>query len=1015
MEAPLAPREAGDPGPGAPAAGADSTAATKPTTRDAHPPPSTRKGQSLASTAVAELRTRPGISFQELLLRDLYTTITPGLFPSPSPAYVWITPPLRAARFNSSYVTSMLSYFFTAPPSLFRAREVRAMIFSARVPSQNVANFLVVRGYLEFNQLRFCLHGSEAQASAMAAKLREEEGAFTAAQPTDACCAVNSPKLHAARQRLPEADRLDAHVNASGVEEDIQGDSAFTAPNSAELPPTPQQAARQETTGPPSGKVTSAFTAAFTPASKPYLRAALSPAHPSTPPARRLPTIPLHLDRCFRCLSRDHLVRDCRDPICCRICRGAAHRSYRCPMVFPREFTPHPRRRPTIPLPNATRAPVQAVPFSPRTASPPSATPTPPPTPLNPPTLSAAFDPLHMLASSSSGPSLSWQVPPPAPQPNTTAPLPTSTGEEEGPYFLGDLFKEQEDKGKGLLGACPTGKICMIPKARDIRMVGRGASPPRSASESPQGARPTGPSRSPPSPASPAAAVPSVAAGGPEGSHAGDAAAEDDAPTTASESDEEEEISVESDDLDEGAEYVEVWVAEGDWGRAARYAYVEMEPVTAAANPAPLIRGALLRAAPNLRYQIVPSAHGAALLHFSSAAAREHAMALQPFEHHGTLVKLGRIENTDDRFVRESAWLAHVVCWNFPEEHWDADRVYALYCCIGTVREIDPECIPGTDRSCLQFVIELQHPHVPFRVGVHPPSGSGIVLRQQALRFWPRAEQFDAQGNWISYFGPPAPPANGPGHGPAQPPPAAPQAFGPAPPPPPAAQEQPPPIQPGAFLGASILHHGFLNSFPLPRLPPLPILIHLPVAAPSAPPARRLHLHLQTMLLLPWHNTEIPPPANAATPTTANTPPAPPPSPASSIHAPSDVGEELPPPPPPHIRPRRAAAKPVYAVGKRNSERLAAKETGKFVHASEKASQLKALQNSLALCSKPVQKHVTQKKLLKCTKKPIAAADLSKLSDAIGLGKATADALDRVLLTGAAMSRDLDLALAGSE
>jgi hypothetical protein len=31
------------------------------------------------------------------------------------------------------------------------------------------------------------------------------------------------------------------------------------------------------------------------------------------------------------------------------------------------------------------------------------------------------------------------------------------------------------------------------------------------------------------------------------------------------------------------------------------------------------------------------------------------------------------------------------------------------------------------------FVIELQHPRVPLRIGVNPPSGKGIVLRQEGV------------------------------------------------------------------------------------------------------------------------------------------------------------------------------------------------------------------------------------------------------------------------------------------
>lgn len=61
------------------------------------------------------------------------------------------------------------------------------------------------------------------------------------------------------------------------------------------------------------------------------------------------------------------------------------------------------------------------------------------------------------------------------------------------------------------------------------------------------------------------------------------------------------------------------------------------------------------------------------------------------------------------------------------------------------------------------------------------------------------------------------------------------------------------------------------------------------------------------------------------------------------------------------------------------------------------SSRVKAQQNSLALCSKPsVQLHVNTQNLMKKTKKPIAAVDLKKLADVVGLGAAVAAAIDDV-------------------
>jgi len=231
-------------------------------------------------------------------------------------------------------------------------------------------------------------------------------------------------------------------------------------------------------------------------------------------------------------------------------------------------------------------------------------------------------------------------------------------------------------------------------------------------------------------------------------------------------------------------------------------------------------------------------------------------MAVQPVHHRGDVVKLQRVEDTNDRFVRELAWLAHVVVWNFPEEHWTEPKVRKIFACMGDVMEVDPQCIPGDDRSCLRLVVALCHPHVPNRIGVHTRSGRGIILRMDPTRFWPLAEQFDAAGDWIPFFGPPPPPphAFGPAlpHLVGGPPPV----FGPAPPAPPHQQQQlqqqpQQQLHPGAFLGAAILCHSFLNAYPLPRMPALLILVHRPDPAPGL-----LTCSVTPVLLLTWHPTD---------------------------------------------------------------------------------------------------------------------------------------------------------------
>uniref|UniRef100_K4A0X3 DUF4283 domain-containing protein n=1 Tax=Setaria italica TaxID=4555 RepID=K4A0X3_SETIT len=222
-----------------------------------------------------------------------------------------------------------------------------------------------------------------------------------------------------------------------------------------------------------------------------------------------------------------------------------------------------------------------------------------------------------------------------------------------------------------------------------------------------------------------------------------------------------EVVSVESEELLSGPDYLKIWVAEGDWEHAVRFSFVEVEPPGAAVNPAPLIHSAFHVAVPQLRFQLLPSSRGVALVHFGTAAAREAAMAVQPIRLNRTVVHLERVEDTDDRFLRESAWLAHVATWNLPEEHREAEKVRDIYSCVGSMIEIDPFCLPEFDWSCMCFIIELQHPHVPSRLGVHTPSGHGVVLRQSILVVWPCEQQLDANGDWIPFFAP-LPPTNSP-------------------------------------------------------------------------------------------------------------------------------------------------------------------------------------------------------------------------------------------------------------
>ena len=218
----------------------------------------------------------------------------------------------------------------------------------------------------------------------------------------------------------------------------------------------------------------------------------------------------------------------------------------------------------------------------------------------------------------------------------------------------------------------------------------------------------------------------------------------------------------------------------------------------------------------------------------------------------------------------------------------------------------------------------------------------------------------------ISFLPPPAPAA--------MPPPV----FGPAPPPAPPANQppQPPaPLHPAAFLGATILCHGFVNAYPLPRLPAFPLVI---TATTTAPP-RQPRTFYPSFPLLAWHPAPLP-----------DTPPPPPPTPVSSPEHPSPVKERLP------ARGRRMPSR--LALPRREpSSCLAAKEKPTFITMAAKATQLKTLKNTLSSCSRDLQDQVAKHGLLRKKKKPLGGTDLCKFAAAAGIGPAASAQLDLVL------------------
>ncbi|XP_039818762.1 calphotin-like [Panicum virgatum] len=239
-------------------------------------------------------------------------------------------------------------------------------------------------------------------ATAVAAASRPTGACNDAASAAAVTAVSTTSGLRAAAEKEHLVQRWARDKKAHGAGRAVRGEFRLNAPGIAPLHkivPTPSTADTCAGSGvggqlPPAAGA-AALNAPHQPAVRaPYLKALLTPAKPRQTPTRR-PTPVVSTTGCFRCLASDHLVRDCRDPVRCRNCRGCGHRFSSCPMPVAHVLTPLPRRHPTVPI-SASRGTVTTEPFSPRYTTAPL-----PPTPasdLHPP---VAFDPINFIASSS--------------------------------------------------------------------------------------------------------------------------------------------------------------------------------------------------------------------------------------------------------------------------------------------------------------------------------------------------------------------------------------------------------------------------------------------------------------------------------------------------------------------------------------------------------------------------------------------------------------------------------------
>ncbi|KAJ1271349.1 hypothetical protein BS78_06G122200 [Paspalum vaginatum] len=396
-----------------------------------------------------------------------------------------------------------------------------------------------------------------------------------------------------------------------------------------------------------------------------------------------------------------------------------------------------------------------------------------------------------------------------------------------------------------------------------------------------------------------------------------------------------------------------VWMPPGRPELAAVLAFVFVYPPERAANDAAaLIRDTLAAEAVGLHYTMLPSSRGAMQLRFPSPEERDAAVGYGPYLFEGGHLKLERAEDSPNRFTVELPWVAAVAAKDFPPEHWFPENVPHAFACLGPVLEIDDRCF-GDDRSSMRVVVAVEQPEVPAAIWVAGPGvRAGNTVQLTAIKVWPRAMRFTDAEQYIPFFNLPPPPPPPPSNHPQSP--RANARFGP---PRPAA---PAPMAPasgfvGPFPGYATYVYGFLNPYPLAKLPSFPIVIQLSFPPPSMPtlPVARL--------ALPWRDDDAAP----ALP------------PGAGLAGAS--------------RPRGA---PPAAT--RHSSRLAAKEGELYAAVGDKASHLRALRDDLSSCSAAMQQQVGKRQVMEATKFPLPAADLRKLATT-AMGSAAQAALNKVL------------------
>jgi hypothetical protein len=289
---------------------------------------------------------RPGALLQDRFLLDFHHAVVPG--PSTSPtAFIWITPSSLSARYNLFFVRNAVNFLLTVYPSRLHVVQVRPRVFRVTVACQVIANALVVRGSLRLSSSVLHVHLSLEDACKAAMAVQEEVhfdlkvDEAVIAPPEQG--ATPDPAFTSVCSDVPSCTAQD---NPAGKEQPLG--LFLDSPD----PGMPDFGGARATSPPAStcrGLLpTAAPLAVNTPhqtAAKSYADALRTPT--KTTPRARKPLPPITATNvCFRCLSPEHCVRNCRDPVRCRNCGGLGHRRWSCMMPIARELTPfHPRRR----------------------------------------------------------------------------------------------------------------------------------------------------------------------------------------------------------------------------------------------------------------------------------------------------------------------------------------------------------------------------------------------------------------------------------------------------------------------------------------------------------------------------------------------------------------------------------------------------------------------------------------------------------------------------------------------